>query len=308
MSMLLKSDMLLVERHALAAAAGLMPRPPRWREREEQTRNLLIMIDYVQCHVLTDHLDPMRAGDVDWLRFVACLNKQATSIHGSTVLNLEADWSWLIELILIEYCHQLKDSWAWGACTLYVDSDVRGRDACFGEHPQDIHLTGPDKGKYELEDKHIRTARALWYKNPDGGKGGKRRMTQLLFNLPHFPRGSKRETLQEGSFAPTEVANAAIFDDSTAIAKWIDGEGGSPDALVRMDDQRGSRIELCPATRLLAITARKGSPSSMRALLERGADVKLFNDDGVTALMVAAEEGQLELVRWLLVAKADPLA
>eukprot|EP00964_Phaeocystis_antarctica_P035407 scaffold20207_cov68-Phaeocystis_antarctica.AAC.1 len=75
-----------------------------------------------------------------------------------------------------------------------------------------------------------------------------------------------------------------------------------------MADQRGPAIEVCPATRLLTVAVRKGCQTSVRALLERGADVKLFNDDGTTALMVAAEEARPELVRWLLVAKADPLA
>lgn len=298
--------MLVVERRVLAAAADIMPRPPRWREREQQAHTMIMMIDFQQCNRLTDHLTVMRAGGGDrgWQRFMDSLNKQTSAMAGTgAAVDLEADWHWLIELILVEYVHVLNHSWAWGASVLYVDT-CYGREVAMEGAWQEIHLTGPDKDKYELEDVHIRGARRAWYDLQDGGKGGKRRMIQLLERR----KAPGRETWQDGSFAPSEVANAANHDDAHVIEKWIDDEGGSPDAFVRMADQRGPAIEVCPATRLLTVAVRKGCQTSVRALLERGADVKLFNDDGTTALMVAAEEARPELVRWLLVAKADPLA
>ena len=305
MAMLLRSDMLVVERRVLAAAADIMPRPPRWREREQQARTMIMMIDFQQCNHLTNHLTVMRAGGGDrgWQRFMGRLNKQTSAMAGTgAAVDLEADWHWLIELILVEYVHVLNYSWAWGASVLYVDT-CYGREVAMEGTWQEIHLTGPDKDKYELEDVHIRGARRTWYDLQDGGKGGKRRMIQLIERR----KAPGRETWQDGSFAPSEVANAANHDDAHVIEKWIDDDGGSPDAFVRMADQRGPAIEVCPATRLLTVAARKGCQTSVRALLERGADVKLFNDDGTTALMVAAEEARPELVRWLLIAKADPL-
>jgi ankyrin repeat protein len=54
-----------------------------------------------------------------------------------------------------------------------------------------------------------------------------------------------------------------------------------------------------------AVSGEWGSPTSVRALLKRGADVNARDKDGKTALMIAAEHGELECVRLLLEAGAD---
>lgn len=54
-----------------------------------------------------------------------------------------------------------------------------------------------------------------------------------------------------------------------------------------------------------AVSGEWGSPTSVRALLKRGADVNARDKDGKTALMIAAEHGELECVQLLLEAGAD---
>lgn len=54
-----------------------------------------------------------------------------------------------------------------------------------------------------------------------------------------------------------------------------------------------------------AVSGEWGSPTSVRALLIRGADINAPDKDGKTALMIAAEHGELECVQILLEAGAD---
>ena len=299
MVMLLASDMSAVERRVLERAARVHPHPPGWNEREEDTHNLLLLTDCVQCH-LTDHLAPMRAAErhPEWQQFIEKLSELATRDV------VEAGWVWLIELILAEYTFTLKDSWAWGASILFVDGATK---AHFGNASKEVHLMARPR-VFELQNKHIRDARREWYDKHDTGAGGKRRLMDLLFYWQQRgPPGDNEITLQSGSFAPVEVAKSVHDDDADAIAKWIDDEGGSPNAIVRMGEQTGTRAQRCPGTRLLTIAARKGFLSTAQVLLERGSDPALSNDDGTTPLMAAAEEARLDLVRCLLVFRADTL-
>ena len=48
-----------------------------------------------------------------------------------------------------------------------------------------------------------------------------------------------------------------------------------------------------------------GSPTSVRVLLSRGADINAPNENGQTALMVAAQHGEVECLRLLLEAGAN---
>ena len=50
----------------------------------------------------------------------------------------------------------------------------------------------------------------------------------------------------------------------------------------------------------LIISASKGHLANVRNLLERGADINAVTVDGISALMYAADNGDLEMVRFLL--------
>lgn len=91
-----------------------------------------------------------------------------------------------------------------------------------------------------------------------------------------------------------------------------DGNGGREDSVVeatlRTLLQSGADPNLvakggCPLHE--AVSGDWGSPTSTRVLLEFGAEVDARNDAGQTALMLAAEGGDLECVRNLLAAGAD---
>ena len=316
MPMILRHDLQLVERRIIERARSVTTRPQGWNERDhpllETTHHLLLIVDWVQCN-LTDHLNEMRAADnsTDWRLFVDMLR---THIEQKDVA--AAGWEWLIEIIVSEYTAALRGSWAWAVSVVHVDSAYATATGKPKAECQEVHLLVGSR-TYELEDREVRIARRVWYDLHDGGAGGKRRMIQLLGGpcdtpgilqrLRHSnPANNKEVTLADGPLAPTKVASAVNDGDIDTIASWIEN-GESPDAIMRIEDQTGPRLQRCPGTRLLAVAARKGFLSVAERLLAAGANVELPNDDGVTALMVAAAEGQAALVRCLLVSKADAL-
>jgi uncharacterized protein len=64
-------------------------------------------------------------------------------------------------------------------------------------------------------------------------------------------------------------------------------------------------VELANAQNNLIYASRIGDLAQVQALLAVKADVNAKAADGTTALMAAAWEGQFEVVRTLLAAKAD---
>lgn len=101
--------------------------------------------------------------------------------------------------------------------------------------------------------------------------------------------------------APAAKTEPDIFDairvsDAAAFDAWI----ADPSSLINL---RGAE-----QTTPLIETARYGRTLFLRPLLERGADPKLADLNGHTALHIAARDGRTEICRLLVEAGADPVA
>jgi hypothetical protein len=77
------------------------------------------------------------------------------------------------------------------------------------------------------------------------------------------------------------------------------GAGVSPDATIRLGDDK-------PLRPLIVAAAANGAVGSVSLLLERGAQVDTRDEEGMTALMLAAKGKHREVARALVEAGADP--
>src|SRR4051812_41114582 len=62
---------------------------------------------------------------------------------------------------------------------------------------------------------------------------------------------------------------------------------------------------ILPADRALLDATKRGDVTAVKAALKQGADVNAAQGDGLTALHLAAQEGNLEITKVLLAAKAN---
>ena len=90
------------------------------------------------------------------------------------------------------------------------------------------------------------------------------------------------------------MGRAAFEGDAQAVAAWLHQGGGVDARCAKHADQ----------TLLIAATTG-GQEAVVRMLLQRGASVNLQDSNGITALMTAADKGNLTTVQALLDAKAD---
>ncbi|MCE9558039.1 MAG: ankyrin repeat domain-containing protein [Armatimonadetes bacterium] len=103
------------------------------------------------------------------------------------------------------------------------------------------------------------------------------------------------------------------FGSPLHYACWQgDGNGGRENDVVEgtvqaLIDAGADPNLLSRGTRPLheAVYGDWGSPTSVRVLLRHGADIDALDEDGQTALMIAAQHGEFESVRLLLEAGAD---
>ena len=86
--------------------------------------------------------------------------------------------------------------------------------------------------------------------------------------------------------AAEALCRAGPVGDLVEMARLLDG-GAEPDALVSGPDSNG---EIFQRTALV-VAAECGQLDAVRLLLDRGADPHMANGDGVTPLMVAAGTG-----------------
>jgi hypothetical protein len=89
--------------------------------------------------------------------------------------------------------------------------------------------------------------------------------------------------------------------DLAEMARLLDG-GAEPDALVAARNDDGTHVY--QSTALIA-AANRGQLDAVRLLLDRGADPSLADSDGDTPLMTAAGSGQAGVVRELAARRAD---
>jgi ankyrin repeat protein len=92
-----------------------------------------------------------------------------------------------------------------------------------------------------------------------------------------------------------ELLRAAHEGDGAAVSRLL-AAGADPNASV---SGRNSSGEVAHSTALCKAAAH-GPPKTARLLLDGGADPSRANDNGVTPLMLAADNGQLEVLRLLL--------
>lgn len=139
-----------------------------------------------------------------------------------------------------------------------------------------------------------------------------------------FDYGSVAALLAERTGDLDRAFAAALWGDLPAVAGLLLARGASPDAL----DELG-RPALAAAARLpgdgalrrliaagadlarfggaaLGEAAAGGRPDLALLLLQQGVAVDARDEAGATALLRAAGAGQVEMVRWLLAAGADP--
>ena len=102
---------------------------------------------------------------------------------------------------------------------------------------------------------------------------------------------------------PGEVYDSCYAGDEAAVCSWLDN-GGYVDAEVVEDGKSDGTLLMCAAAG--ASSGRTNLLSMVQLLMERGARLDTQNGIGWTALMGAAFEGSVAVVRFLLEAKADP--
>jgi len=94
-------------------------------------------------------------------------------------------------------------------------------------------------------------------------------------------------------------------DDAGATALMWAAAVGSPDVLRVLLD-RGADVNAATGAGATALMWATGDAGKVRVLIDRGATVGAVTRDGTTALVTAARRGNLEAMRVLLAAGADP--
>jgi uncharacterized protein len=98
--------------------------------------------------------------------------------------------------------------------------------------------------------------------------------------------------------------NAAVYANGNNDLIAAVQKGDFTSAVVLLDKGMNPNIIESGLSPLM-IAARNGEIQITRALIAFGADVNLRNDDGTTALMLAARHGNTEVANMLLKAGAD---
>lgn len=98
-----------------------------------------------------------------------------------------------------------------------------------------------------------------------------------------------------GSYASKPICQAASKGDERAINEFLEAGGD-----VNERDDTGMVYESKIARTLLMYAAQTGEEGVVRILVKAGADLELRNEEGKTALHLAAEQGQLNSATILL--------
>lgn len=133
-------------------------------------------------------------------------------------------------------------------------------------------------------------------------------------------RGADLEQRRNGKTALAHAARMGGNKNDLALAEFLLSKGADPngpgvmlDCRVEMLDKliaRGGRVNGNPQDEnpLIAVVAYRGKPDKALALIERGADIHVTDENGITPLCWAARNGASTVFKALLARGADPLA
>lgn len=144
-------------------------------------------------------------------------------------------------------------------------------------------------GRGDLEE-----VRRLLDQGADPNEANPYQWTPLMFASEQGRAAVIRELRARG-------ADVAMRDKEGRTAAMIAAEAGQVEALREMRD-----IDLCLRQEAFRSAFRARRLEAMQLLLASGADPDMVDEDGATALLLAARQGWVEGVRALLAAGADP--
>jgi len=144
----------------------------------------------------------------------------------------------------------------------------------------------------------------------DADKGQHHRTAKLIEQHEASPLAPWPWMVGGHEEVPIEVREAAEDGKLVPVAKWLTQAHGDIDARTRavaMRDSDTGEYDLRDrdGMTLLMIAAEEGQEAVVRALLKRGASVNLEDDDGETALMFATDGDYLSVAQLLLDHGAD---
>ncbi len=115
------------------------------------------------------------------------------------------------------------------------------------------------------------------------------------------------KTLNKLSIALILAATPALYADADDRQESILEAAQAGEARLAAVISSGISVNTADNDGVTALmeAAEDGSPEVVRLLIKHGANVNVADEDGETALMMAADEGRTEVVRILLEAGAD---
>lgn len=117
---------------------------------------------------------------------------------------------------------------------------------------------------------------------------------QALYGQETLETTDSVETLPSENYSP--FVNALIANDLASIQRFVKGGAGLDELLTYNGEN----------SRPLIVAAENGALDIVKFLVQKGADISAFDENGNPALMKAAMFGHLEVVQFLVVNGADP--